>query len=141
MKHNEPIMLHGTRATVRTTRIKICCCRPACGWLPENHLAYLVIDVIDQLDPPAMDEVYGREKRGQPPSDPRLMTRLLVSGFSSGLFSSRRIILLRGGVSQGSGTEVAASACVSRSLICERRSFPSSSSGHSSSPCACWHWH
>jgi|HubBroStandDraft_1064217.scaffolds.fasta_scaffold58414_2 hypothetical protein len=66
-------MLHGARATVRTTRIKICCCRRACGWLPENHLAYLVSDVIDQLDLPAMDEVYGREKRGQPPYDPRMM--------------------------------------------------------------------
>jgi hypothetical protein len=130
MKHNEPIMLDRATATVRTTRIKICCCRRACGWLAENHLAYFVSDVIDQLDLPAMDEVYGREKRGQPPYDRRMMTKLLVYGYCVGVFSSRRIILLRSGVSQGSGTGVAASfsacaasVCASRSLICEQRSF------------------
>lgn len=32
-----------------------------CGmWLPENHLAYVVRDVIDQFDLLAMDEVYGK---------------------------------------------------------------------------------
>lgn len=60
-------------------------------WLPENHLAYFVSDVIDQLDLSAMDEVYGNEKRGQPPYDPRMMTKLLVYGYCVGVFSSRRI--------------------------------------------------
>lgn len=60
-------------------------------WLPENHLAYFVSDVVDQLDLSAMDEVYGNEKRGQPPYDPRLMTKLLVYGYCVGVFSSRRI--------------------------------------------------
>jgi hypothetical protein len=68
------------------------CCRRACGkWLPENHLAYVVSDVIDQFDLSAMGEVYGSEKRGQPPYDPRMMTRLLVYGYCVGVFSSRRI--------------------------------------------------
>jgi len=60
-------------------------------WLPENHLAYFVSDVIDNLDLSAMDEVYGSEKRGQPPYDPRMMTKLLVYGYCVGVFSSRRI--------------------------------------------------
>ena len=60
-------------------------------WLPENHLAYFVSDVVDQLDLSAMDEVYGSEKRGQPPYDPRMMTKLLVYGYCVGVFSSRRI--------------------------------------------------
>jgi transposase len=60
-------------------------------WLPENHLAYFVSDVIDNLDLSAMDGVYGSEKRGQPPYDPRLMTKLLVYGYCMGVFSSRRI--------------------------------------------------
>ena len=65
----------------------VCCCRRACGkWLPENHLAYVVSDVIDQLDLSAIDEVYGSEKRGQPPYDPRMMTKLLVYGYCVGLF-------------------------------------------------------
>ena len=60
-------------------------------WLPENHLVYFVSDVVDQLDLSAMHAVYEKEKRGQPPYDPRLMTKLLVYGYCSGVFSSRRI--------------------------------------------------
>src|ERR1700758_4494536 len=60
-------------------------------WLPENHLAYFVSDVIDNLDLSAMDEVYGSEKRGQPPYDPRMMTKLLVYGYCVGVFSARKI--------------------------------------------------
>jgi transposase len=60
-------------------------------WLPENHLVYFVSDVVDQLDLCAMYAVYEKEKRGQPPYDPRLMTKLLVYGYCSGVFSSRRI--------------------------------------------------
>jgi transposase len=60
-------------------------------WLPENHLVYFVSDVVDQLDLSAMYAVYEKEKRGQPPYDPRLMTKLLVYGYCTGLFSSRRI--------------------------------------------------
>jgi transposase len=60
-------------------------------WLPEDHLVYFVSDVVDQLDLSAMDAVYGEERRGQPPYDPRLMTKLLVYGYCTGVFSSRRI--------------------------------------------------
>jgi transposase len=60
-------------------------------WLPENHLAYFVSDVVDNLDLSAMDAVYGNEKRGQPPYDPRMMTKVLVYGYCVGVFSSRRI--------------------------------------------------
>ena len=38
-----------------------------------------------------MDEVYGSEKRGQPPYNPRMMTKLLVYAYCVGVFSSRRI--------------------------------------------------
>src|ERR1022692_3366348 len=60
-------------------------------WLPENHLVYFVSDVVDQLDLSAIHAVYEKEKRGQPPYDPRLMTKLLVYGYCTGAFSSRRI--------------------------------------------------
>src|SRR6266700_1828637 len=60
-------------------------------WLPENHLVYFVSDVIDNLNLSAMDVVYGDEQRGQPPYDPRLMTKVLVYGYCVGGFSSRRI--------------------------------------------------
>jgi len=60
-------------------------------WLPEDHLAYFVSDVVDNLDLSAMDAVYGTEKRGQPPYDPWMMTKVLVYGYCIGVFSSRRI--------------------------------------------------
>ena len=59
-------------------------------WLPENHLAYFVSDVVDQLDLSAMDEVYGSEKRGQPPCGPRMMTKVLVYGDCGGVLRSGR---------------------------------------------------
>ena len=60
-------------------------------WLEEDHLVYFVSDVVDQLDLSAIHAVYEKEKRGQPPYDPRLMTKLLVFGYCTGVFSSRRI--------------------------------------------------
>ncbi len=60
-------------------------------WLPEGHLSYFVSDVVDNLDLSAMDAVYGGEKRGQPPYNPCMMTKVLVYGYCTGVFSSRRI--------------------------------------------------
>src|ERR1700693_1904103 len=60
-------------------------------WLPENHLVYFVSDVIDNLNLAAMDAVYGDEQRGQPPYDPRMMTKVLVYGYCVGVYSSRRL--------------------------------------------------
>src|SRR6202050_832245 len=60
-------------------------------WLPENHLVHFVSEVVDQLVLSAMHAVYEKERRGQPPYDPRLMTKLLIYGYCTGVFSSRRI--------------------------------------------------
>jgi transposase len=60
-------------------------------WLAEDHLVYFVSEMVDQLDLSAIHAVYGEEKRGQPPYDPRLMTKLLVYGYCTGVFSSRRM--------------------------------------------------
>jgi transposase len=60
-------------------------------WLPEGHLAYFVSEVVDQLDLTPMHAEYGEEKRGQPPYDPRMMTKLLVYGYCVGVYSSRKI--------------------------------------------------
>ena len=60
-------------------------------WLPENHLAYFVSDVVDQLDLSAIESVYAEEDRGQPPYHPQMMTKILVYGYCVGVFSSRRI--------------------------------------------------
>lgn len=60
-------------------------------WLPEDHLVYFISDLVEQLDLSAIHAKYGEEKRGQPPFDPLLMTKLLVYGYCTGVYSSRRI--------------------------------------------------
>jgi len=60
-------------------------------WLPEDHLAYFVSDLIDQLDLSAIMAVYDDEERGYPPYHPVMLTKVLVYGYCVGVFSSRRI--------------------------------------------------
>ncbi len=60
-------------------------------WLPEQHLAYFVSDLIDQLDLSAITTVYEDEERGYPPYHPVMLTKVLVYGYCVGVFSSRRI--------------------------------------------------
>lgn len=60
-------------------------------WLPEGHLARFVADLVDQaldLSPILADYT---EKRGFPPYDPRLMVRLLIYGYTTGVRSFRAI--------------------------------------------------
>jgi transposase len=60
-------------------------------WLPDNHLAYFLSDLIDQLDLRAIEGPYEQEERGYPPYHPRMMTKILVYGYCVGVFSSRRL--------------------------------------------------
>jgi transposase len=60
-------------------------------WLPEDHLAFFVSDLIDQLDLSAILTVYEDEERGYPPYHPVMLTKILVYGYCVGVFSSRRI--------------------------------------------------
>jgi transposase len=60
-------------------------------WLPENHLAFFVSDLIDQLDLSAITTVYEEEDRGYPPYHPVMLTKVLVYAYCVGVFSSRKI--------------------------------------------------
>jgi transposase len=60
-------------------------------WLPEDHLAYFVSDVVDQLDLSAIESGYEEEERGQPPYHPRMMTKRLIYGYGVGVFSWRKM--------------------------------------------------
>jgi transposase len=51
-------------------------------WSPENHLAHFVSDVVDQLDLSAIESVYEKEERGQPPYQ---------AAHCVGVFSSRQM--------------------------------------------------
>lgn len=59
-------------------------------WLPENHLARFVSDVVDSLDLSAIEDTY-EEERGYPPYHPRMMVKVLVYGYCTGVYSSRRL--------------------------------------------------
>ena len=60
-------------------------------WLPEDHLAYFISDVVDQLDLSAITVRYQGEERGGPPYHPRMMVKVLLYGYCTGVASSRRI--------------------------------------------------
>ena len=58
-------------------------------WLPERHLARFVVEVIDQLDLSAMEKAY--RGSGSASYHPALLLALLVYGYATSVFSSRRI--------------------------------------------------
>ncbi len=58
-------------------------------WLPEHHLARFVVDVVDQLDVSAMSKAY--RGSGSASYHPRLLVGLLVYGYATGVFSSRKL--------------------------------------------------
>ena len=60
-------------------------------WLPEDHLAFFVGDLIDHLDLSAITAVYEDEERGYPPYHPVMLTKVLVYAYCVGVFSSRKI--------------------------------------------------
>jgi hypothetical protein len=59
-------------------------------WLPEGHLARFVSEVVDELDLSAIEGSYV-EERGYPPYHPRMMTKILLYGYCTGTYSSRRL--------------------------------------------------
>ncbi|HRU07444.1 MAG TPA: IS1182 family transposase [Candidatus Brocadiia bacterium] len=60
-------------------------------WLPEEHVVFFLSDVVDQLDLTAITSVYEQEQRGYPPYHPRMMVKLLLYGYATGVASSRRL--------------------------------------------------
>src|SRR5215213_700158 len=58
-------------------------------WLPEKHLARFVVEVIDGLDLSAMSRSY--RGTGSASYHPRLLLGLLVYGYATGVFSSRKL--------------------------------------------------
>ena len=58
-------------------------------WLPEDHLARYIVEVIDQLDLSKLTNRYSRS--GSEAYHPALLLALLVYGYATGTFSSRKI--------------------------------------------------
>jgi transposase len=58
-------------------------------WLPENHLARFIVEVIDRLDLTELTRQYAG--RGSAAHHPAVLLGLLIYGYSTGLPSSRKI--------------------------------------------------
>ena len=58
-------------------------------WLPEDHLARFVVDVVEQLDLSELTRQYAG--RGRKAHHPSVLLSLLVYGYATGVFSSRKI--------------------------------------------------
>lgn len=60
-------------------------------WLPEDHLAWHVIDVVAELDLSGFLKAYRLDGRGGAAYDPEMMVALLVYAYCGGQMSSRQI--------------------------------------------------
>jgi transposase len=58
-------------------------------WLPENHLARFVVDIVSQLDLRPLVETYAG--KGVKAHHPQVLLSLLFYGYATGIFSSRKI--------------------------------------------------
>jgi transposase len=58
-------------------------------WLPKDHLARFVVDIVDQLDLSALTRQY--RGSGSAAYHPTVMLGLLIYGYATGVYSSRRI--------------------------------------------------
>ena len=60
-------------------------------WLPENHLAWFVLDAVDAMDLKAFFGGYREDGWGRAAHDPAMMVALLLYAYATGDRSSRRI--------------------------------------------------
>ena len=58
-------------------------------WLPQAHLARYVVDVVENLDLSELERAYGG--RGSDAYHPALLLSLLIYGYATGTYSSRKI--------------------------------------------------
>lgn len=58
-------------------------------WLPQDHLARFVVDVVEQLDLSQIEQSYAG--RGSDAHNPAMLVALLLYGYATGTFSSRAL--------------------------------------------------
>ncbi len=58
-------------------------------WLAEGHLAHHVSDLVDGLDLTAFYAPYEGDGRRKSPYEPRMMVKVMIYGYATGVFSSR----------------------------------------------------
>lgn len=60
-------------------------------WLPEDDLAWVVLDAVEQCELGAFSAVYREDGQGRPAFDPAMMVALLLYAYCHGVRSSREI--------------------------------------------------
>lgn len=60
-------------------------------WLPDGHLAYYISDTVDSLDLSAFHAKYAGGGSRNQPFHPAMMVKVLVYGYATGVFSSRKL--------------------------------------------------
>jgi transposase len=60
-------------------------------WLPADHLAWFILDVVDQLDLQPLLRAYRADGHGHPAYDPKLLLGVLLYAYAIGVRSSRQI--------------------------------------------------
>ena len=58
-------------------------------WLPDDHLARFVVDIVERLDLSGLERQYSGG--GKDPYHPSLLLGLLFYGYATGVFSSRKL--------------------------------------------------
>jgi transposase len=54
-------------------------------WLPEGHLAWFILDVVDQLDLSPFLAAYRADGHGHPAYDPKTLLGVLLYGYATGV--------------------------------------------------------
>ena len=60
-------------------------------YVPRDHISQLIVSLVRKALICRRSSGSCRSGLGQPPFDPRMMTALLLHGYASGVYSSRRI--------------------------------------------------
>jgi transposase len=60
-------------------------------WLPEDHLAWLVLEIVEQLDRSALHARHPNSGAGRAAYDPDMLLALLIYAYCQGVRSSRQI--------------------------------------------------
>ncbi|MEE8305200.1 MAG: IS1182 family transposase [Candidatus Tectomicrobia bacterium] len=60
-------------------------------WLPEDHIAYFISEVVEELDLSPFYTAYEGDGRRKMPYEPSMMLKVLIYAYATGVFSSRQI--------------------------------------------------
>jgi transposase len=60
-------------------------------WLPADHLAWFILDVVDQLDLGPFLAAYRADGHGRAAYEPRMLLAVLLYAYCTGIHSSRQI--------------------------------------------------